>query len=75
MDCGDEWNNLQSTLQHTIDVAESYKAEADSLRKDAERYKVLAEYLVSSDTSWDDAIVACNTVGELSVVLDSMKGQ
>jgi predicted phosphodiesterase len=26
-------------------------------------------------TSWDDVIVACTTVGELSVVLDSMKGQ
>ena len=70
----DENKTLKSALHHEADVAESYKAEADSLRKDAERYKVLAEYLVSSDTSWDDAIVACNTVGELSVVLDSMKG-
>lgn len=64
---------LRSTLQHTIDVAETYKAESDSLRKDAERYKTLAAYLVSTDTTFDDAIVACNNVGEMSAVIDSMK--
>ena len=71
----DENKTLKSALQHEVDVAEAYKAECDSLRKDAERYKILAEYLVSSDTSWDDVIVACNAVGEMSAVIDSLKGK
>lgn len=51
------------------------RAENEALRKDAERYKALAEYLASADTSRDDDIVACSSVAELSAVLDSMKGQ
>jgi hypothetical protein len=37
----DENKTLKSALQHEVDVAEAYKAEADSLRKDAERYRWL----------------------------------
>jgi uncharacterized coiled-coil DUF342 family protein len=52
-----------------------FKAEIDELQTDAERYKTLAAYLVSANINRDDDIVACNTVDELSAVLDSMKGQ
>ena len=39
----DENKTLKSALQHEADVAEAYKAEADSLRKDAERYRWLVD--------------------------------
>lgn len=50
-------------------------AENEQLRKDAERYQWLAEYLVSDDESYDDAIVAATTVKEVDSVIDNaMKG-
>lgn len=50
-------------------------AENERLRKDAERYRWLAKYLVSDDESHDDAIVAATTVAELDCVIDAaMKG-
>ena len=50
-------------------------AENEQLRKDAERYRWLAEYLVSDDESYDDAIVAATTVKEVDSVIDNaMKG-
>ena len=51
------------------------EAENERLRKDAERYRWLAKYLVSDDESHDDAIVAATTVAELDYVIDAaMKG-
>ena len=50
-------------------------AENEQLRKDAERYRWLAEYLVSDDEFYDDAIVAATTVKEVDSVIDNaMKG-
>ena len=50
-------------------------AENERLRRDAERYRWLAKYLVSDDESHDDAIVAATTVAELDYVIDAaMKG-
>jgi hypothetical protein len=37
----DEIERLRAALRHEKDVAEAYKAEADALRKDAERYRLL----------------------------------
>jgi chromosome segregation ATPase len=65
---------LQAVVQHEKDVAEAYKAEADALRRDAERYRAFTEYMVSSRTDFDDVIIACNTSGELSIAIDLMKG-
>ena len=48
--------------------------ELEQLRKDAERYRWLAEYLVSDDESHDDAIVAAMTVEELNAVIDGVRG-
>ena len=45
--------------------------ELEQLRKDAERYQWLAEYLVSDDESYDDAIVAATTVKEVDSVIDA----
>ena len=49
-------------------------AENEQLRKDAERYQWLAEYLVSDDESYDDAIVAATTVKEVDSVIDNAMG-
>ena len=50
-------------------------AENEQLRKDAERYRWLAKYLVSDDESHDDAIVAATTVAGLDYVIDAaMRG-
>jgi len=50
------------------------EAENEQLRKDAERYQWLAEYLVSDDESYDDAIVAATTVKEVDSVIDNAMG-
>ena len=56
-------------------VCKPATAPNDQLRKDAERYQWLAEYLVSDDESYDDAIVAATTVKEVDSVIDNaMKG-
>lgn len=61
-----------STVLAHIDKLE---AEVERLRKDAERYRWLAKYLVSDDESHDDAIVAATTVAGLDYVIDAaMKG-
>ena len=36
-----EIDRLQAAVQHEADVAEAYKADADALRNDAERYRLL----------------------------------
>ena len=42
--------------------------------KDAERYRWLAGYLISMDTSKDDYIVSCASVDEMSALIDAQKG-
>ena len=37
----DEIDRLQAAMQHEKDVAEAYKAEAEAMRKDADRYRIL----------------------------------
>ena len=42
--------------------------------KDAERYRWLAGYLISMDTSKDDYIISCASVDEMSALIDAQKG-
>lgn len=65
---------LLAVQQRNMD-GDRLHTENEALRKDAKRYKTLANYIVSTDTLRDDDIVACSSVAELSEVLDSMKGQ
>ena len=75
--------NLVRRLEHGYPEQYGYNAETvvrlvaenEQLRKDAERYRWLAEYLVSDDEFYDDAIVAATTVKEVDSVIDNaMKG-
>ena len=43
--------------------------------KDAARYRWLSSYLISDDQTHDDAIVACRTEGQLTVVIDAATGE
>ena len=42
--------------------------------KDAERYRWLAGYLISMDTSKDDYIISCSSVDEMRALIDAQKG-
>jgi hypothetical protein len=66
---------LKTESEERLQNCAALVAENEQLRKDAERYQWLAEYLVSDDESHDDAIVAATTVAELDYVTDAaMKG-
>ena len=71
----DELERLKTESEERLQNCAALVAENEQLRKDAERYQWLAEYLVSDDESHDDAIVAATTVAELDYVTDAaMKG-
>jgi len=71
----DELERLKTESEERLQNCAALVAENEQLRKDAERYQWLAEYLVSDDESYDDAIVAATTVAELDYVTDAaMKG-
>ena len=62
-------------MTKTADHIDKLEAELEQIRKDAERYRWLAKYLVSDDDSHDDALVAATTVAGLDYVIDAaMKG-
>lgn len=42
------------------------------LKQDAERYRKLTKYLLSTRTDMDDAIVACDTQKDLDAVIDQL---
>ena len=66
---------LKAESEERLQNCAALVAEVERLRKDAERYQWLAEYLVSDDESYDDAIVAATTVKEVDSVIDNaMKG-
>lgn len=70
-----EIERLKTESEERLKNAVALVAEVERLRKDAERYQWLAEYLVSDDESYDDAIVAATTVKEVDSVIDNaMKG-
>lgn len=70
-----EIERLKTESEERLQNCAALVAENEQLRKDAERYQWLAEYLVSDDESYDDAIVAATTVAELDYVTDAaMKG-
>ena len=70
-----EIERLETESEERLQNCAALVAEVERLRKDAERYQWLAEYLVSDDESYDDAIVAATTVKEVDSVIDNaMKG-
>ena len=70
-----EIERLKTESEERLQNCAALVAENEQLRKDAERYQWLAEYLVSDDESYDDAIVAATTVKEVDSVIDNaMKG-
>ena len=70
-----EIERLKTESEERLQNCAALVAEVERLRKDAERYQWLAEYLVSDDESYDDAIVAATTVKEVDSVIDNaMKG-
>jgi hypothetical protein len=62
---------LEDKIRRSLAAPATAPDEIERLRKDAERYQWLAEYLVSDDESYDDAIVAATTVAELDYVTDA----
>ncbi len=71
----DELERLKTESEERLQNCVALVAENERLRRDAERYRWLAKYLVSDDESHDDAIVAATTVAELDYVTDAaMKG-
>ncbi len=71
----DELERLKAESEERLQNCAALVVENEQLRKDAERYQWLAEYLVSDDESYDDAIVAATTVKEVDSVIDNaMKG-
>lgn len=52
---------------------EEIEAENEVLRKDAERYRWLANYLVGPETNHDDAIVSSNTKAEIDEAIDAAR--
>ena len=66
-----ELERLKTESEERLQNGAALVAENEQLRKDAERYQWLAEYLVSDDESYDDAIVAATTVAELDYVTDA----
>ena len=71
LDNATEIARLRSESEERLQNCAALVAEVERLRKDAERYQWLAEYLVSDDESYDDAIVAATTVAELDYVTDA----
>ena len=55
-------------------VGEAAQAEG-SVLEDAARYRWLADYLIGNRTDLDDAILACASEKELSVVIDAARSQ
>ena len=75
LDNAQEIARLRAESEERLQNCVALVAENERLRKDAERYRWLAKYLVSDDESHDDAIVAATTVAELDYVIDAaMKG-
>jgi hypothetical protein len=73
-DCGNEIAKLRAENEKLAgESAEHCRMIAYQDQKDAARYRAFAKYMVSSSTDFDDAFVACNTVDELSAVLDAMQ--
>lgn len=66
-----EIERLKTESEERLQNCAALVAENEQLRKDAERYQWLAEYLVSDDESYDDAIVAATTVKEVDSVIDA----
>lgn len=66
-----ELERLKTESEERLQNGAALVAENEQLRKDAERYQWLAEYLVSDDESYDDAIVAATTVKEVDSVIDA----
>ena len=66
-----ENQRLRAESEERLQNCAALVAENEQLRKDAERYQWLAEYLVSDDESYDDAIVAATTVKEVDSVIDA----
>lgn len=66
-----EIERLKAESEERLQNCAALVAEVERLRKDAERYQWLAEYLVSDDESYDDAIVAATTVKEVDSVIDA----
>lgn len=71
LDNAAEIARLRSESEERLQNCAALVAEVEQLRKDAERYQWLAEYLVSDDESYDDAIVAATTVKEVDSVIDA----
>jgi len=69
-----EIERLKTESEERLQNCAALVAENEQLRKDAERYQWLAEYLVSDDESYDDAIVAATTVKEVGSVIDNAMG-
>ena len=68
-------HDIKEAVKAVLAAPATAPDEIEQLRKDAERYQWLAEYLVSDDESYDDAIVAATTVKEVDSVIDNaMKG-
>ena len=75
----DRWNGKQfmivkaaaESIQTALAAPATAPDELERLRKDAERYRWLAKYLVSDDESHDDALVAATTVAGLDYVIDA----
>ena len=75
LDNAQEIARLRAESEERLQNCVALAAENERLRKDAERYRWLAKYLVSDDESHDDALVAATTVAGLDYVIDAaMKG-
>ena len=71
LDNAQEIARLRAESEERLQNCVALGAENEQLRKDAERYRWLAKYLVSDDESHNDAIVAATTVAELDYVIDA----
>ena len=71
IDNAQEIARLRAESEERLQNCVALVAENERLRRDAERYRWLAKYLVSDDESHDDAIVAATTVAELDCVIDA----
>lgn len=60
---------MTAVLEHI----DAQAAEIKRLRKDAERYQKLTEYLASDRTDYDDMLVACSAKQSFDAVIDDLK--
>jgi urease accessory protein UreH len=60
---------MATVLEHI----DAQAAEIKRLRKDAERYQKLTEYLASDRTDYDELLVACSAKQSFDAVIDDMK--